>query len=496
MKSAPSSKLLSHEELLGEMDKGWRKDHLPSKVKSSPSFADEHALVGPSSFYRVENCPGSLWLSKDIPDKVTSYAADGNQIHEAAATALKMALDGKIWEPTLERLLRDGWKYDIGHSYVEFCIQTYTKIKQIADGPVRYYIEQKVGVSDYRFGTADCIYIFPKGGKHYLTGIDLKTGSGHIVFASEGTGATDENGDDVYEVNTQLALYAAFAAKTYKITPERCFLFIYQPTLHKEGYDKYIATWEEVEAVFERSTVTELEAIRIMEKGPKPSDFKVGPWCNNFCKAFEAGKCPYIKAHFEDEYLGALDDLTPTVAKNSFHPKDFTTEQKLKVHAVKKQIEEWLKAIDHSLYELLLAGDKKVSKHYKLVEGRSMPSWKNNTEKIAEYLKKNGIKNPYKERELINIGDARKAKIDIEKCLNYSEPKAQMVPISDKREGVAVKDYTEQLEDLDERGDRDTRVGKNISRSGSKKGTSGTGRRKAPAKRQGRSKKKNGKRPA
>ena len=47
-----------------------------------------HALLAPSSAHRWIECPGSVVLSKDIPETTSEYAEEGTFAHAVAAHCL------------------------------------------------------------------------------------------------------------------------------------------------------------------------------------------------------------------------------------------------------------------------------------------------------------------------------------------------------------------------------------------------------------------------
>lgn len=63
----------------------------------------KHALLSPSSAHRWCNCPGSVALTKDLPNVSSPYAEEGTRAHRLAELALA------YWREA-ERLT-DGYGY-------------------------------------------------------------------------------------------------------------------------------------------------------------------------------------------------------------------------------------------------------------------------------------------------------------------------------------------------------------------------------------------------
>jgi hypothetical protein len=424
-----------------------------------------HAVVSPSAFFRIKNCPGHLWDTKGLPDKETKYSKDGTEIHEWAATALRMALKGVSPDGALANL-EAGWKRDIAAGWVEFCVGIVSRIRAVADKTPVTYIEERVRLSELTYGTTDFALSFVKDGKDFLIVCDLKTGSGHHHYAR------DEDGT----VNDQMSLYTLCLAASKGLSPEKVWMYIYQPTVHEDGHDRTVVTPEELDEKLAEVRSVEKKVLRIMEEGPKPSDYKVGKWCNNFCKVFAS--CKHFRRHVKGEALEDLDDLSPTKPVSELPVNKVPLEKLLSAYAMKSQIEDWLKDIEHYLMERLLKGDKAVSKHYKLVRGRSHSKWKSDTKEVAAGLKKLGVKSPFQE-ELITITEAKRRvpKEKHEKLLKLTEqnpPKTQLAVLSDPREAVGSnREDLNELEEMDDDRGKPKRVRARAKRGAKKASSNG-----------------------
>lgn len=59
-----------------------------------------HGILSPSGWNTWGHCPGSVWLSKDLPESTSPYAEEGTKAHELAC-ALGLNKAGKAPDPDL-----------------------------------------------------------------------------------------------------------------------------------------------------------------------------------------------------------------------------------------------------------------------------------------------------------------------------------------------------------------------------------------------------------
>lgn len=169
---------------------------------------DVHARLSASGSAKWLNCPGSVRLESEFPDRDTAASAEGTLAHSLGELKINFAL-GNITrnqyirrcrqlarENGLDELPADMQEYT--DSYRNFVIERYNKRKAIW-GNAEIVVEEQLDYSAYvpgGFGTGDCIIISPGT----IDIIDFKYGKGVLVPA---------------ENNSQLRLYALAALEEY-----------------------------------------------------------------------------------------------------------------------------------------------------------------------------------------------------------------------------------------------------------------------------------------
>jgi hypothetical protein len=150
----------------------------------------DHAELGPSSWDRWSACPGSVSLSRGLPNTTSFYAAEGSVAHEVADRVLReeiadaSALLGETFEIEGHSITVDGEMVDAVDTYVGYVRQLAPTENDILLPEQAVPIGQLTGEPGAE-GTSDTIVI-ANGGK-LLHVVDLKYGKGVRVNA-EGNG--------------------------------------------------------------------------------------------------------------------------------------------------------------------------------------------------------------------------------------------------------------------------------------------------------------------
>ncbi len=249
----------------------------------------EHALLSASGSERWMQCPGSLALSKGLPDKSSKFAEEGTKAHDLAAKILL----GEDW-------CRGFYSDDMIEE-----VQKYVDVvRDYAQGGM-LFVEKRVDYSSFigvpdSFGTSDTIIISGDGKE--ITIIDLKYGKGVRVDADN---------------NSQMMLYALGAIDEFAALGEsfeRVRLVIHQPRL--DHLSEWTCTVDELmEFAGEAKKAAEIAMAVYNGTLPKVSSniqflFPSEKSCR-FCKAKHI--CPALTSFVEQELESGFDDITETI---------------------------------------------------------------------------------------------------------------------------------------------------------------------------------------
>lgn len=326
-----------------------------------------HSPLGPSSAERWINCPGSVALTRDLPDVDSEYSIEGTAAHtvlEAVRKGYTIATDGQIAVDLatgrvgriVTQEMIDGAQYFIDHM-AELPGLEFNEIKVRYEGVV----ENGFGTLDGAKATDDTLYIR-----------DYKFGKGVMVFA---------------ERNAQLMLYAQGFIETFgylfpNIT--KLDLGIVQPRL--DHIDTWECTVEELsEWVHGIAAPAAIEAM-----GQRNPRVVAGDWCQ-FCK-IKSTCTVRARKQFEailDDFE-SVDHSIQAIKDNVQHPGPGMSAEQLAaiVHAA-PGIRKWLTDIEGYAFERTASGEKIGD--LKIVEGKSNRAWGNDAEEIGDRLTRMGI---------------------------------------------------------------------------------------------------------
>lgn len=385
------------------------------------SATDAHSRLGPSAAKRWMSCPGSVMLTKDMPNTSSIYAAEGNCAHDLSEWSRLNDVDCDFYLGVTHEV--DGFEFTIDEEmanavqiFVDYC-------DELAPRDDAYY-EIRVKYDNWvpgGFGTADDVRVSPDGKTLYVT--DLKYGKGVEVTA---------------ENDPQLLLYALGFLQEYGelVYPdlEKAVLSIVQPRLKNpescEISIEELLKWADTEV--------RPAAERVFEPDPP---FAAGEWCR-FCPA--SGRCEVRAQIIFDEVRRDFEDETP---------KGELSAEKLGYYVDRvSEIEKWCKAIKDEAMRRLEANEPVIGEegNYKLVAGRGSRSWLDE-EQADKALARAGLKvDERAPRTLLSVAQAEKKlgkkHAIFEKYVKKSEGKPTIAPASDKREAVAAGS----IDDFDE----------------------------------------------
>ena len=282
-----------------------------------------HSKTGASSMERWEPCPGSVRLSRTVPEpSSTSYAEEGTQAHTFAADWLQSGREPAF--PNEE--MRDNVKL-----YVDLCNRFYTPSHQQL-GAVRG-IEYFFDVSDKipgMYSTADFWVFWPWLKK--LVVIDFKYGAGVFVPVVE---------------NVQLQYYAAgvlLSNPTFFEGVDTIEVGVCQPRCMANTEEDPFRLWEVDRFTIEVFTERIRRAIQATQDPDAP--LKSGDHCR-WCPA--AAVCPELQAE-KDRALQGTFAVIPQ--------RDQVYDVRALAKALKQRdaIKAYLSALDSFAYEEAIRG--------------------------------------------------------------------------------------------------------------------------------------------
>lgn len=318
-----------------------------------------HSKLSFSARKRWKNCPDSVVLSKDLPDKTSPYAAEGTAAHAVAewyvrqAFGLPGAQAGDPPDvPVTEGLDLKGrtpaaWNEEMrkhGRAYVAF-------IRSLIPPGLEAHvtIEQRVAIPSIHaqlFGTADCLVWIAALAR--LIVVDYKYG-----FEDVAVGTFDDT-------NEQLGAYAVAGAETFGLEPAEIGIAVFQPrrVIGQAGQvEIFGGTWLPAE----RGKLT-IEVARVdAADGSNP---KAGPWCRH-CRA--KPKCP--RTH------GALAQAVAFYAgEKNLH--SMTDDEVVELWAARTAFKGFWEDVEERIGQIAQASHPRIQ--YATSEGRR--KWKDETQ--------------------------------------------------------------------------------------------------------------------
>ncbi len=395
----------------------------------------KHALLSASGASRWLNCTPSARLEERFDESSSSsYAEEGTLAHEFADITLRWIMNGvngregmdtKVFKAEKKKLEKHKLFYpemiNEVDKYVGLVMEAY-KVAQAKTPAAVLLVEERLDFShivEKGYGTSDATII----GDGILHINDLKFGKGIKVEAEE---------------NSQMKLYGIGALRRFDMVYDihTVRLTIIQPRLD------HISSWD--------ISVEDLIAWGEEVVKPKAAEaYKgegvqcAGDWCR-FCKVK-----PMCKT---------LAEKNMSLAKHEFADPHLLTEEAL-IGIFKQQpmLVDWANAVSQYLLDEAIKG--KTWPGYKLVEGRSIRKWEDETS-VIQMLENNGLKeDQIFKKSLKPITDLEKSltKEFFAKVLSNQiiKPpgKPTLVPNEDKRHALggleaAKRDFADGSEDL------------------------------------------------
>ena len=304
----------------------------------------QHAKLSPSASSRWINCTGSILLSDLMADKYgtdniftsSNAANEGSLAHEISEKALKSSKD------TIEFIGYKAFNHTADES---MCAYTQEYVDFVRSIPGTRFIEQQVTVNKDLWGTADAIVI----NADTLHTVDLKFGMGVKVYATNNTQAR------IYALGTIKTLSSSIPAGVKKVT-----MTIHQPRLDHIDSETITLTdlfkWER-EVLNPAIKAVQASTSDLLDLHPSESACKFCP-----AKAY----CPKLYSDMIELFDNNVDEVTDTQLSAIL--------DKLSL------IESWSKSLRDRAFNTMRNGGNIDG--YKLVEGRSMRKWKDESHAI------------------------------------------------------------------------------------------------------------------
>lgn len=394
----------------------------------------EHAAISPSAANRWIHCPGSVALTKDLPDTKSEYAAEGTLAHSICELKLrkyfgitnpgeKKPMGPRKYKAELDKLKEDALYQTEMDGYTDVYVDC---IKDAANGfsaAPAVFIEQRVNLSEYipgGFGSADCILI--QGDTLYV--YDFKYGKGVPVAAKN---------------NPQMRLYALGAYLMYREfwNIRQVHMTIVQPRRQNICEDVL-----PIEELLDWAENVVKPAAKKAADGA--AEYACGDWCV-FCKV--KATC---RTHADTAVNGVsdFDLMAPPLLSLAELGLLLTKCQTLLDYA---------KAAEEYALSTALSGEK--IEGWKLVEGRSKRIW-DDQEKAFDTLKKAGIpeellwhREPYTLAQIEKQMGKKEFEKTAGKHVQKQPGKPALVPESDDRPEYVVKNAEEDFKAMPVEGD-------------------------------------------
>jgi hypothetical protein len=266
-----------------------------------------HSLCSASGAERWLNCPGSVGLSRGLPNESGPSALQGTRAHELSEKILRewIAKNRTGLEVAFVDALRPQYEDTVDEKtglsmvdhalvYVFACIEEVNAFDPGTDVAVRVEHRLTFNADMNMFGTADFFATGVRGGKGYGVIVDLKYGT-HAVKV---------------ENNPQLGQYGVSLKKMSKRNLEYVKVRVVQPRIKKQSSEiEYNA--QELRDWNKKLTLGAEKAL--IQIGSKNPTLKAGSWCF-FCPASKAGVCPEQRRVRAEKAVEMFDEITEEVA--------------------------------------------------------------------------------------------------------------------------------------------------------------------------------------
>lgn len=378
-----------------------------------------HALLSPSASARWIACPGSVLITKDMPNEPSPYAEEGTRAHAEAERIIRAYLKGAPLPDSVPEFPELG-------QYLRY-------VERLREDGAFVIPESRVSVEGITTetgakGTADLIALLGDT----LEIVDLKWGAGVPVEA---------------ENNTQMAIYAMAALDAYEyLGPfENVRMTICQPRVN-EAPVTWTITVDELNELRAKIREAAVRALLQADGSLTPTFGPTKEGCR-FCKA--RGSCAaYAKMAHE---ISKVD--FPELGDEPILPPEVRAEIFFKLDAVRA----WVESFESQMLEEALAGKRFPG--IKLVKARAgARKWKDEqeaddllaaTKLPPENRYESKLISPTSAEKLWKAGLMADEEWDkLKEVIIRPEPKTILAPASDKRAEVFVDQPKDMFDNL------------------------------------------------
>lgn len=359
----------------------------------------KHAKYSPSQLSRIIACPGSVFMSEGIEQLPTSpYAAEGTMLHSY-----------------MEQYIDSNTMPDVRTDYkvlLERCMDYLTSIR---DSNSAIFTEMYMisAVETDVAGTADVVMINPTAQEAHI--VDWKFGGGVHVAVLD---------------NPQFLAYAWLLLEKFP-SINQVTVHVAQPRL--DNFDYQTVTREYVDNWY-KSVLS--PALRTAERIDNPVLMPSLDACR-WCRANAV--CPARRAQVDQQAAEAFAMYADIEAQR------VDPEQIAEFYVKIPSLENAIKAVkDYVRTQCYLKGENAIP-GYKVVQGRGSRKWAVSTDRVIDFMEKNGIdagelfESDIKSVAAVEkLAKSLKTDPDFRKLYHTEYGAASVVPSSDPRKAIGI----------------------------------------------------------
>lgn len=359
----------------------------------------KHAKYSPSQLSRIIACPGSVFMSEGIEQLPTSpYAAEGTMLH----SYMEQYIDSN----TMPKVRTD---YKV---LLERCMDYLTSIR---DNNSAIFTEMYMisAVETDVAGTADVVLINPTTSAAHI--VDWKFGGGVHVAVLD---------------NPQFLAYAWLLLEKFP-SINQVTVHVAQPRL--DNFDYQTVTREYIDNWY-KSVLS--PALRTAERTDNPvlrPSLEACRWCR------ANAVCPARRAQVDQQAAEAFALYADTQAQR------VDPEQIAEFYVKIPSLENAIKAVkDYVRTQCYLKGENAIP-GYKVVQGRGSRKWAVSTDRVIDFMEKNGIdagelfESDIKSVAAVEkLAKSLKTDPDFRKLYHTEYGAASVVPSSDPRKAIGI----------------------------------------------------------